>query len=160
MFLWILSQDYPVLWIGCYVSSCRPLIQICSFIDLKHLYFAKLVPEIFLKEVVRFHGFPYLVVSDQDPPFLSLFWFELFHLQGTQLKIHRSTIRQRFWIEPQKLVFDVSLQSNQNNAENGWLGQNIIIIPASLQQWEWFPSRLFMAVFYLLFSNIFQERLK
>lgn len=39
--------------------------------------------------MVRLHGIPCSIVSDLDKVFLSLFWTELFRLQGTSLK--RST---------------------------------------------------------------------
>lgn len=42
-----------------------------------------------MKEIVRLHGFPASIVSDRDMIFLSLFWEELFKLQGTELR--RST---------------------------------------------------------------------
>lgn len=50
---------------------------------LKHPYFAKSVAEIFAKEVVWFHGILETIVSDRDPIFGSIFWRQLFQLQGT-----------------------------------------------------------------------------
>lgn len=59
------------------------------FVPLKHPYTALTVGTVFLREVVWLHGIPESIVSDRDKVFLSLFWRELFHLQGTHLK--RST---------------------------------------------------------------------
>jgi hypothetical protein len=63
------------------------LSKYCHFIPLKHPYMAKIVAEVFMKEVVRLHGIPLSIVSDRDPIFMSNFWQELFKMQGTHLKM-------------------------------------------------------------------------
>ena len=59
------------------------------FLALTHPFSTLTVAELFLKEVIKLHGFPALIISDRDKIFMSNFWRELFRLHGTQLR--RST---------------------------------------------------------------------
>ncbi|KAJ9540003.1 hypothetical protein OSB04_026509 [Centaurea solstitialis] len=62
------------------------LSKFAHFIPLKHPFTAQTVAEVFVKEIVRLHGIPESIITDRDKVFQSLFWKELFKLQGTKLK--------------------------------------------------------------------------
>ncbi|MCH80066.1 hypothetical protein A2U01_0000828 [Trifolium medium] len=62
------------------------LTKYAHFLPLSHPYNAKEVAEMFIKDIVRLHGFPSSIVSDRDNVFLSTFWSELFKKAGTHLK--------------------------------------------------------------------------
>ncbi|KAL4569307.1 hypothetical protein LXL04_024943 [Taraxacum kok-saghyz] len=62
------------------------LSKYCHFVPLKRPFTAKLLAEVFLREIIRLHGIPKSVLSDRDPLFFSTFWKEVFTLQGSTLK--------------------------------------------------------------------------
>lgn len=61
------------------------LSKYAHFCPLAHPYTAKQVAEVFIKEIIRLHWVPKTIFSDHDPLFMSLFWREIFKLQGTTL---------------------------------------------------------------------------
>ena len=65
------------------------LTKYAHFVPLKHPFTAKTVADVFVKEIIKVHGFPETMVSDHDKVFLSHFWGSLFASQGTVL--HKST---------------------------------------------------------------------
>lgn len=62
------------------------LTKYAHFVCMSHPFTAPSVAADFVKHIVRLHGFPASIVFDCDKIFMSLFWRELFRLQGTMLK--------------------------------------------------------------------------
>ncbi|GJS82365.1 transposon Tf2-1 polyprotein [Tanacetum coccineum] len=57
------------------------------FCPLGQNFTAPQVAEVFIRDIIKLHGFPSSIVSDRDPIFMSSFWKELFKLQGTTLSM-------------------------------------------------------------------------
>ena len=70
-------------WMVLIVIDC--LSKYAHFLPLSHPYIAKMVVEKFVEGMVKLHGMPRSIVSDQDPIFLSHFWKEFFEMSGTKL---------------------------------------------------------------------------
>lgn len=60
------------------------LSKYAHFVPISHPYTAMSVAQIFFDNVFKLHGMPQTIVCDRDPVFTSLFWRELFNLQGTR----------------------------------------------------------------------------
>lgn len=60
------------------------LSKYAHFIPISHPYTAVMVAQIFFDNIFKLHGMPLTIVCDRDPAFTSLFWRELFQLNGTR----------------------------------------------------------------------------
>lgn len=63
------------------------LSKYAHFLPLKHPYTAISVAKLFVQNIVKLHGLPQVNVSDRDTLFTSLFWKEVFKLQGVKLNM-------------------------------------------------------------------------
>ncbi|RZC16380.1 putative isoaspartyl peptidase/L-asparaginase 3 [Glycine soja] len=63
------------------------LSKYAHFSTLKSDYNSKQVAEVFVKNIVKLHGFPKSIVSDRDKAFTSQFWQQMFKLSGTTINL-------------------------------------------------------------------------
>ena len=62
------------------------LTRYANFLAFSHPYTAKEVLEVFIKEIVKLHGFPKSIITDRDQVFMSSFWTKLFKQAATKLR--------------------------------------------------------------------------
>ena len=74
------SQRYEVILV-----VVDRLTKYSHFIPISHPYSAAKLASLYMHYVLKLHGLPVSIVSDKDATSTSLFWFELFRLQGTNL---------------------------------------------------------------------------
>jgi hypothetical protein len=66
------------------VDRLSKYAHLCTF---QHPFTTSMMAQIFMDQVFKLHGMPQSIVYDRDPTFTSIFWKELFKLQGTQLHL-------------------------------------------------------------------------
>lgn len=62
------------------------LTKYAQFIVIQHLYITKDIASVFIREIVRLHGFLRTIVSNHDRIFMSHFLLELFRAVETKMK--------------------------------------------------------------------------
>jgi transposase InsO family protein len=78
-------DGFNYLWVViCRLSSMVHLIPINTKTTATQL------SSIYMREVVRLHGLPSLIMSDRDPKFTSKWWRELHRIMGTKLLMSTS----------------------------------------------------------------------
>lgn len=63
------------------------LTKVAHLVPIKKTFSASDVARVFIKEIVRLHGFPRRILSDRDAKFTSKFWKALFKAIGTELNM-------------------------------------------------------------------------
>ena len=76
-----LSNGYNVILV-----VVHRLTKYAHFLGLRHPFDAFKVAEVFVKGIVRLHGFPATIISDRDKIFMRTFSRELFKLHDTELR--------------------------------------------------------------------------
>ena len=61
------------------------LTKYVHFVPVSHPYITTKIASLYMQHIFKLHGMPISMVSDRDATFTSLFWTELFKLQGTTL---------------------------------------------------------------------------
>ena len=61
------------------------LTKYVHFVPVSHPYITAKIASLYMQHIFKLHGMPISMVSDRDATFTSLFWTELFKLQGTTL---------------------------------------------------------------------------
>lgn len=73
--------------VDCVLVVVDRFLKYAHFLPLRHPFTARIVADIFSREIVLLHGIPHSIVSDRDPIFLNSFWQELFTLSRTTLRM-------------------------------------------------------------------------
>ena len=66
------SEGYNSIWV-----IVDRMTKSANFLPVKTTNPMKKLAKLYLKEIIRLHGVPVLIVSDRDARFTSMFWKEL-----------------------------------------------------------------------------------
>ena len=114
------------------------LSKYAHFLSLSHPYTATGVARIFFDNIFKLHGMPRTIVCDRDSAFTSLFWIELFKLNGTNFNYssayHPQTDGQSEVVNRTMEMYLGCFSSSQPKEWSKWLAWlSIAIIPVGIQ---------------------------
>ena len=81
------------------------LTKAAHFIPIKSTFGIAQVADVFLKEIVRLHGVPKMIVFDRDAKFTAAFWKGLFGGMGTKLNFSTAYHPQTHEKTERKTIF-------------------------------------------------------
>jgi hypothetical protein len=113
-------EGYDAIWVVVdRLSKMRHCVPGKTTIDARGL------AEIFLKEVVRLHGLPTIVISDRGPQFAAVFWKRLCERLGVDRQLstafHPQTNKQTERMNPSMEQYLRIFTSHQQNDWVQWL---------------------------------------
>ena len=77
-----MARHHDAIWV-----IVDQLTKSSRFMAIKISFTAEQLPELYLKEIVRFHGIPLSIVSDRETKFVFIFWHVLQSAIGTELNL-------------------------------------------------------------------------
>ena len=83
------SQRYEVILV-----VVDRLTKYSHFVPISHPYSTTKVASLYMHYIFKLHCMPASIVSDRDATFTSLFWSELFRMQGTNLAMSTAYLPQ------------------------------------------------------------------
>eukprot|EP00268_Persea_americana_P027176 TRINITY_DN26639_c0_g1_i4.p1 TRINITY_DN26639_c0_g1~~TRINITY_DN26639_c0_g1_i4.p1 ORF type:complete len:217 (-),score=5.05 TRINITY_DN26639_c0_g1_i4:345-995(-) len=151
------------------------LSKYAHFTALSHPYTAMGVAQVFFHQIFRLHGMPRSIVCDCDPTFTSMFWRDLFQLNGTDFNFssayHPQTDGQSEVVNRTLEMYLRCLTGSQprnwvkwlpnlETRSNGYHGQSFVITQAGIQPLKRHHLKWCMGVHLRLFYLTYPEPLR
>ena len=74
------QQGHDSIWV-----IVDRLTKLAHFVPVNTTYLVRKYAELYVSQIVRLHGVPRTIISDQGPHFIARFWEHLHHTLGTKL---------------------------------------------------------------------------